>query len=355
MAINLPFLKLKDRERTRVLAVDIGKFATKAVYITVANGRHTLAGFTIVQSPENILSFDPETVASLLKNIANILKLENAPTAVSIGPAFTIIKTVEMPLLPVVELRKIIKNNPKVYLQQDLTDYVFDCHCLPPQVSPQQGSSPTTIKQRVIVGGAPTSVVNNIASGIRAAGLQAEGVVPGMITPINSLEHTLGENLSKEVLAVVDLGYETSLICVLDHGEPVLSRIVPVGGKHITEELTKVLKIEYTEAEEIKTSTPEAALITLEQVVRPLGRELRALVDFFEHQFDRQVTRVFACGGSASSPPILQILESELFVECKTWNPASGMDIALPPEQLARFESAMPQLITAIGCALAVL
>jgi hypothetical protein len=42
-------------------------------------------------------------------------------------------------------------------------------------------------------------------------------------------------------------------------------------------------------------------------------------------------------------------------VECKTWNPASFLKIALTPEQTAEFEQVAPQLTVAIGTALTVL
>lgn len=356
MAIDLPFLKLGRKGQDQIIAVDVGRFATKAVRVLAQDGALTLAGYAVAKTPEGLEGFDPPAFAEFLKTVLAPLGSPGAPVAVLLGVEHTVVKLVEMPMLPVGELRKVIKTNPKGYLHQELPDHVFDCYCVPMQPGsvPTTGS-PASWKQKVIVAGAPASLVANISNGIRQAGFEPAAVVPGLIAPINTLERAAGELLSKEIIAYVDLGHLSSTICILQQGEPVLNRVVPIGGKKITEELTNVLKIDYAEAEEIKTTSPEAALITLEQVVRPLGRELRALVDFFEHQQDRQVTKVFACGGSACSPPILQILEGELFVECKSWNPATGMTMALNPDQMAGYESVMAQLTGAVGCALAIL
>ena len=88
------------------------------------------------------------------------------------------------------------------------------------------------------------------------------------------------------------------------------------------------------------------------QVV-PLGREIRASLDFFEHQQDRPVTQVYVSGGSARSEMIIQMLHAELLVECKTWNPTGFLQLALPGQQAVEVDHIAPQLTVAIGAALA--
>jgi hypothetical protein len=40
-------------------------------------------------------------------------------------------------------------------------------------------------------------------------------------------------------------------------------------------------------------------------------------------------------------------------LECKSWTPATAMDMDLPPEQTAEIEHVGPQLAVAVGAALA--
>jgi type IV pilus assembly protein PilM len=86
-----------------------------------------------------------------------------------------------------------------------------------------------------------------------------------------------------------------------------------------------------------------------------LGRELRASLDFYEHQQDKAIAHVFLSGGTARSEFILQALQNELMVQCKTWNPAKNLQLALPGEQMGEFERTAPQLTVAIGAATAAL
>jgi Tfp pilus assembly PilM family ATPase len=91
----------------------------------------------------------------------------------------------------------------------------------------------------------------------------------------------------------------------------------------------------------------------LETQMTPLGRELRASLDFFEHQQDRPVSQVFVSGASAKSELILQMLHAELIVECKTWNPTRSLQLALPGQQAVEIDHVGPQLTVAVGAALA--
>jgi Tfp pilus assembly PilM family ATPase len=91
----------------------------------------------------------------------------------------------------------------------------------------------------------------------------------------------------------------------------------------------------------------------LQTQVIPLGREIRASLDFFEHQQDRAVSQVYVSGGSARSEMILQMLHQELLVECKTWNSTGFLQLALPGQQAVEVDHIGPQLTVAVGAALA--
>ena len=117
--------------------------------------------------------------------------------------------------------------------------------------------------------------------------------------------------------------------------------------------LAEMMSISYAEAESIKVGMVPEILSALELHVLPLGRELRASLDFFEHQHDRPVTQVFVSGGSARSEMILQMLHAELVAECKTWNPTTFLQMSLPGQQAVEIEHLGSQLAVAVGAALA--
>ena len=89
----------------------------------------------------------------------------------------------------------------------------------------------------------------------------------------------------------------------------------------------------------------------MQMTISPLGRELRASIDFFEHQHDKTVGQVYVSGGAARSNCLIELLQEELMVPCKAWNPVSFMTPSLPPQQMGELENAAPQLTVAVGTA----
>ena len=125
------------------------------------------------------------------------------------------------------------------------------------------------------------------------------------------------------------------------------------GGDRLTAGLAEAMNIPYAEAEGIKVGMAPEVQAMLEAQVQPLGRELRASLDFFEHQQDRPVSQIYVTGGSARSEMILKMLHTELIVDCKTWNPTAFLQLALHGQQAVEIEQVGPQLSVAIGAALA--
>jgi type IV pilus assembly protein PilM len=278
----------------------------------------------------------------------------------SVGLADAVVRQVELPQIPIDEMRLVLKNNTKGYLQQDLPGYVFDCYIFPPKQvvagKPPETPKATGIpKFKVLVTGAKQQLVTDYQAAIKEAGLVADYMVPGLIGPINAFEMSLPEVFANETVALVDIGFKHTSVCILDRGEMALMRVVNIGGDKVTLGLAEMMSISYAEAEGIKVGMAPEVQSALEMQVLPLGRELRASLDFFEHQNDRPVTQVYLSGGSARSEMILEMLRAELIIECKTWNPTRFLQLALPGQQAVEIEHIGSQLAVAVGAALVAL
>jgi type IV pilus assembly protein PilM len=256
--------------------------------------------------------------------------------------------------MPVADMRQMLKYNSKNYLQQELTDHVFDCHyslsSLP--VKPAEGAKTAAAqKHKVMVGAAKRQFIEDLHTAIKTAGLFADQVVPSLIGPINAFELAEPEAFSREVVALVDFGFRNTSITILDSGEIMLNRVVTIGGDQITSGLAEALSISYQEADGIKVGMPGEVQQNLEPILHPLGRELRASIDFFENQQDKTVSKVFLSGGTARSEVVVQILQAELMVACEVWNPTKSLQLALSADKAGEVEQVAPQLAVAIGAA----
>ena len=355
----LSFLNgLSRKKRAQMMVVDLGDRTTKAVLLERRGELLALTRYVLLDTPIYEKKISTELLTEHLQSVAKALGSETKLVTLAVGLDDAVVRQVELPQIPVDEMRMVLKNNTKGYLQQDMPNHVFDCHIFPPKSQGKSADAAKTgsiPKLKVLVAGMRQQVINDFQTAIRDAGLIPDFILPGIIGPVNAFELALPQIFADESVALVDIGFKHSSVCVVDRGELVLSRVVNIGGDKLTAGLAEAMNISYAEAEGIKVGMAPEVQAMLESQVQPLGRELRASLDFFEHQHDRPVSHVYVNGGSAQSEMIMQMLHSELIVDCKTWNPTTSLQLALPGQQAVEIEHVGPQLTVAIGAALAAL
>jgi type IV pilus assembly protein PilM len=355
----LPFLNgLKRKKRNQMISVDLGTRTTKAVLLEQRGEVWALSRYALLDAPIFEKKISTELLTEHLKSVMQALDTEAKYVTLSVGLDDAVMRQVDLPQIPIDEMRLVLKNNTKAYLQQDLPGHVFDCYIFPPRqvLAGKPAETPKTAgipKLKVLVTGAKQQLIGDFQAAIKAAGLVADHIVPGLVGPLNAFEMALPEIFNNESVALVDIGFKHTSICVLDRGELALTRVVNIGGDKLTAGLAEAMNITYAEAEGIKVGMAPEVQSALEMQVLPLGRELRASLDFFEHQQDRAVSQVYVSGGSARSEMILQMLHAEMIVECKTWNPTGFLQLALPGQQSVEIEHVGSQLTVAVGAALA--
>ena len=354
----LPFISRKAK-RDQMVAIDLGGRTTKAVHVQRRGESFVLSGFALLDAPIYEKSVSIDLLTEHLKAVFDALQAKTRLVTLAVGVNESIVRHADLPMMPVGDMRQILKNNAKNYLQQDLPGHVFDCTIIVPRanakVADKAKAQAGPVKQKVLVAGAKKQLLDDLQTAVKGTGLVPDHIVPGLVGPVNAFEMAMPEVFSKEVVALVDIGFKNSSICILQEGELILSRVVAIGGDRLTAGLAESLGISYAEAEGIKVGMPTEVQSNLEAIVLPLGRELRASIDFYEHQHDKTVTHVFVSGGSSRSDFILQMLQTELLVECKPWNPVTFLQTALPPQQLAEIDHVAPQLAVAVGAAVAAL
>ena len=347
------------KRRNQMLSVDLGGRTTKAVLVERRGDVVALTRFALLDAPVFDKKISVELLTSHLREIVQKLDAQPKSLALALGLDDTLVKQIELPQIPVDDMRLVLKNNPKAYLQQDLSGYAFDCHIFIPKIQqktdPQAPKVTTVPKLKVLVGGAKQELLSTFQRAAVGAGLTAQHILPGLIGPLNTFEVSQPEIFAGSTIALVDIGFKHSSICILDRGELILTRVVNIGGDKLTTGLAESLNISYAEAEGIKVGMATEVRTALEMQVQPLGRELRASIDFFEHQYDRAISQVYVSGGSAQSQLILEILHGEMLVDCKAWDPVQFMQMALPGPQAVEIQHVGPQLTVAIGTAMAAL
>jgi type IV pilus assembly protein PilM len=350
-----PYLTRQPKKREHIVAIDLGAHATKGVYLH-NKGRYCLAQYSIQETPVSERGVSKEVLADLIKKVVAELGARTRQVTLVMNVGDSMLKQIEMPMVPVNDMRMMLKLNSKNYLQQDLPDHVFDCFVLPNYTAStgteSKDAPKSQLKAKVMVGGARRQLVDDYQAAIKAAGMVPDQIVPNLIGATNAFELAEPEAFQKEVVAVVDLGFKHSTISILSAGELMLNRVVGLGGDKLTSGLAEVMNTSYAEAEGIKVGMPQEVESALLPLLTPLGRELRISIDFFEHKQERTVSQVYVSGGAARSEFIMQALQNEMMIPCKSWNPVSFLELTLPADKLAEIERVSSQLAVAVGAAI---
>lgn len=355
--MGLPFLNSKSKRIDQLVAIDLGSRSTKAVHLVRHGDGYELTAFAIDNAPKAEQSPTPGVLGEHLKTVHAGLGAKTRNIVLAVGVHNCLFRTAEMPFLPLPDLRNMLKYGSRNYLQEELKDYTFDCHLMPFKAPLATDEKAPTVpqKQKVLVGGLTRQRLEDLTQAAKIAGLNLLGVVPGHIGPVNAFELADPEKFRNEVVALVDVGFSNSTISILNNGELVLNRVVSVGGDKLTTGLAETLSISYEEAESIRIGMPMEVQSTLETLLLPLGRELRASSDFFEHQQEKPVSQVLVSGGCSCSEFLAQTLQSELMAPCGAWDPTASLAKKLPSEQLATLQESAPRLAVAVGAAAAVM
>ena len=337
-----------------MISVDLGSRTTKAVLLERRGELLALTRYALLDAPIFEKKMSPELLGDHLRSVTDALGNTTKNITLAVGLDDAVVRQIELPQIPLDEMRQILKVNHKSYLQQELPNHAFDCYIIPPRSTTDAARSAGPVpKLKVLAAAAKQQLLDDFLKAANIAGLNADCLVPGLVGPINAFEQALPEIFLGETVALVDIGFKHTSVCVLDRSELALNRLVNIGGDQLTAGLAEAMSISYAEAEGIKVGMAPEVESALEMQVTPLGREIRASLDFFEHQNDRPVSQVYVSGGSARSEMILQMLHKELLVDCKTWNPTGFLQLALPGQQAVEVDHIGPQLTVAIGAALA--
>ena len=347
------FLSNQAKKRDQIVAIDLGSRNTKAVHIKRSGDLLQLVGYALLDAPVYDKNLTPEALGEHLTKTIEALGSRAKHICIVVGATDSVLRNAELPQILVSDMRLMLKHNTKSHLQQDLPDHLFDCHILQAVEAAQAESGKGIAKFKVLVGGAKRQYVTDLQAAGKSAGLVVDCITTGLIAPANAFELAMPEIYAKEVVALVDFGFKNSSISILLSGELILNRVVNFGSAKLTSGIAESLGVSNAEAEGIKVGMPQEIEATIQPLLTPLGRELRASIDFFEHQHDKTVSQVFFSGGSSRSEHIVNALQSELMVPCKSWNPTSFLTLALPPQQVGEVQQAAPQLAVAIGGAVA--
>src|SRR5215475_4860617 len=126
----LPFFESPSRKRDQIVAVDLGSRITKAVHVERRGQSFAMSEYALVDAPIFDKALSAELLTEHLKAVTHALESKPKLVSLTVGVSDAMVRTVEMPAMPLDDMRMVLKHNSRNYLQQDMTNFLFDCHVL---------------------------------------------------------------------------------------------------------------------------------------------------------------------------------------------------------------------------------
>src|SRR5438445_6525053 len=185
----LPSFNNTAKKRDQMLSIDLGGRTTKGIHLQRKGDDYVLSRFVWLDAPIYEKNLSADLLGEHLKSVCQALDARTKLVTLAVGVHDSVVRHADLPSMPVNDMRQILKNNTKNYLQQDLPGHVFDCTIIPPRAGQKLAEkSKMSIgpqKQKVLVAGTRRQVLAEMQTAVRNTGLIPDHIVPGLVGPVN--------------------------------------------------------------------------------------------------------------------------------------------------------------------------
>lgn len=340
-------------DKKELIGLDIGSSSIKAVELELGKKIPKLKHFGMISlPPEAIVDgafMDSASIVESIRSLIEGLKVKTKNVAVSISGHSVIIKKINVAVMSEVQLEESIKWEAKQYIPFDIEDVNLDFQILDEPAGQDQ--------MAVLLVAAKKDMINDYTAVIEEAGLRPV-IVDVDSFAIENAYNLNYESPAEEVVALVNIGAGVMNINILKEGTSAFTRDISIGGRQITEEIQKRLKMTYEEAEALKVkerdSGPQSAEVEkiVQGIAEHLATEVRRSLEFYAASTSGgEIKKVFLSGGCAKIKMLPGLIEERIGTPVEVFNPFMQIDCnpeAFDPEYIKQIAP-----LTAVGMGLA--
>jgi type IV pilus assembly protein PilM len=340
------------REKVAI-GLDIGTFALKMVVLERKGKGFVLKEFGIEKLPPDAIVggeiMDRQAVVEAISFLSSRLELPLNRVVTNISGRGVILKKITVPLMGDAELAESIEWQIKENIPFDLTDVIWDYRILK--------RDPSKNQMELLLVAAKNEAVYNLIDIVKSAGLKPVALDLDPIAWTNTLlVNDYLEDLGHKI-GVINVGYDTSGVLILQDGVYHAHRDVPLAGKVYIEALMRFLDLDMEKASKAYIGEPvegtemeEIAKITA-SINEKMGEHIERLFPIFRSQEEAErLEKIYITGGSAWTVGLADFLQERYRVPVEIVN--AFRKISLGEELVEEVERLSPIYTTAVGLAL---
>ncbi|HTL39703.1 MAG TPA: type IV pilus assembly protein PilM [Methylomirabilota bacterium] len=296
------------------LGVDIGTSNIKIVQLKPQGDKFVLETYGLVNVSYQIANKDSDPAvnqtAAILKSLIAKTGVSTKRVIASLPNSAVFTSVIEMPKIPVEELKTAIEFEAKKYVPLPLEEVALSWSIL--ENKHQTITKDTNLgnlknqndsKNKILLTAVPTTVIDNYIKVFHMAGLEPQALEIEALALIRSL---VGEDLHTNLL--IDIGAKSTTVNLVENGYLRLSKNLNVGGDTVTTSLAQSLSVNFARAEQFKKDFGlNQTSQQIPQVMRPIldviKNEAQQLINLFESRGER-IDRVLLSGGGSKLPKL---------------------------------------------------
>jgi type IV pilus assembly protein PilM len=337
--------------RARVSAgLDIGSGFIKLVVVD-----HSKAEPEIVQVatsplvPDAIVEgevMDPVLVAETVRAVIDSVGIKKTDVVAAVGGHDVIVKPIPMDRMSEQDAREVIRWEAEQHVPFDMENVHLDFQILDPE-----GKGP---QMKVLLVAAKRELIENRMSLLADAGIQPAIIDVDAFAIHNAFEHNYPD-AKAGLVALVNIGHETTNVNLIKDGAPILVRDVPFGSRRLREAIQRERGFTADHAENLLQGRGSADEIRslLDERVDELAVGIERAAAFIVAQSGGEgIGRVFLSGGGAAIPGMVQALGNRLGVRTEVASPLKRVGVRPDVMQSTAIDNLAPMLMLPIGLAL---
>jgi type IV pilus assembly protein PilM len=340
---------LFGRKRTSI-GLDIGSGFVKVVEVdhsgdqpeVVRVAMRPLLPDAIVEGEIMDYGLVSDSVTDLFRDIG----VKSPDVVTAIGGHDVIIKKIEMDRMKESDAREVIRWEAEQHVPFDIKSVELDFQILDPH-----GDG---LQMNVLLVAAKRELVDNKVGLLQDAGVNPVVIDIDAFALHNAFSHNYPTS-QDGIVALVNVGHETTNVNILEDGVPILTRDIPFGSRKIREDLQRERGLTSEQAEDVVQGRRSAD--RLDSFVEASADEVavgieRASAFLMTRENGNSVGRIFLSGGGARIPGMSQTLARRMNVQTEVVNPFERVPVRADAARDISIEDAAPMFLLPLGLGL---
>ena len=289
---------------------------------------------------------DPVLVADTVRALVASAGLKTTDVVAAVGGHDVIIKKIQMDRMSENDAREVIRWEAQQHVPFDMESVQLDFQILDPVSNDAQMS--------VLLVAAKRELIESRIGLLQEAGLNARVIDVDAFALHNAFERSYPAAQSG-LVALVNIGHETTNVNLLEDGIPLLVRDVPFGSRRLREALQRERGLSADKAEEViqgHDTQVDLRSFVVERVDELAVGVERALAFITAHSGNQDIGRVFLSGGASRVPGLADALGERLGVRTEVANPLERVAVRPEVTQSLAIDEVAPMLMLSVGLAL---